>query len=175
MNRAPGYLPVQSPLSKCLLWTRPPANWLQLTLYQDELENEHETFPFGKKKTTWREATHVHRLEAHACRSEICELLLGQITDRALEWRWYWEIHLSQVCELRPEVSAPFTREAACAQLETGVLHLCPTGVTGGTRDNDSVETSCPDRNAVMADGAESRLWEVQKQIGAAAEDLVFV
>lgn len=49
-NAAPGYLPVQSPLSKCLLWTRPPANWLQLTLYQDELENEHETFPFGKEK-----------------------------------------------------------------------------------------------------------------------------
>lgn len=36
-------------LSKCLLWIRLAAEWLQLTLYQDELESEHEPFPSGKK------------------------------------------------------------------------------------------------------------------------------
>lgn len=56
-HRAPRYLPVQLPLSKCLLWTRLAANWLQLTLYQDELQSEHETFLLGE---TRRRATHAH-------------------------------------------------------------------------------------------------------------------
>ena len=46
---APRYLSVWSPLSKCLLWTRLAANWLQLTLYWDELEGEHETRSFWEK------------------------------------------------------------------------------------------------------------------------------
>lgn len=60
--RAPRYLPVQSPLSKCLLWTRLAANWLQLTFYQDELESEYETFPSGKKM----EGSHTQTLK-HTC------------------------------------------------------------------------------------------------------------
>lgn len=68
-NRAPRYLPVQSPLSKCLLWTRLAANWLQLTLYQDELESEHETFPSGKKM----EESHTHTQTLEDTHAYICK------------------------------------------------------------------------------------------------------
>lgn len=72
---APRYLPSQTPLFKCLLWTRTPANWLQLTLYQDELENERQSFPLGKKKKkdggkphTYTERRHVRASGKQAAR-----------------------------------------------------------------------------------------------------------
>lgn len=67
-ERGPQYLPIQSPLSKCLFWTRLVANWLQLTLYRDELVSEHETFPFGREKEG--KATHILQAQTrkHTCK-----------------------------------------------------------------------------------------------------------
>lgn len=67
-HRGPRYLPTQCLLSKCLFWIGLAANWLQLTLYWDELESEHETFPSGRKKkrggggrtNTYHTCTHAH-------------------------------------------------------------------------------------------------------------------
>src|SRR4029434_2903799 len=56
----PRYLHVQSLLSKCLLWSRLAANWLQLTLYRDKLEREHEPFPFEKMEEESHTHTHTH-------------------------------------------------------------------------------------------------------------------
>lgn len=79
-HTAPGYLPVQTPLFKCLLWTRTPANWLQLTLYQDELENEHGSFPFGKKKKM--EGSHTRTQSGGTCMQvENRQLALGQVAQ----------------------------------------------------------------------------------------------
>lgn len=70
-HRGPRYLPIQSLLSKCLFWIRLAANWLQLTLYRDELESEHETFPFGRKKEGKKPHTHTHHTytntRTHTC------------------------------------------------------------------------------------------------------------